>query len=127
MAKILLVDDDRAIHLALKSILQGAGHECVSALDGMQGLMLARQQNPDLIILDINMPAGGGAAIYGRLRILAQTTAIPILIYSVLSRAEVVKKIPEAGSDKVPFLSKPASADAILSAVKDLLAKPRSA
>ena len=115
---ILVVDDDRAIHTALRAILEKAGYRIASAMDGMQGTMMARQSTPDMIILDINMPAGGGASVYERLRQMNTTAHIPILIYSVVPEAEVGKKIP-ASPDTV-FLAKPASPDEILKAVTGL-------
>jgi DNA-binding response OmpR family regulator len=56
--KILIVDDERDIVKAVMIRLQGAGYEVVTAFDGAQGVFMAHKEKPDLIILDIRMPAG---------------------------------------------------------------------
>ncbi|OGS41444.1 MAG: hypothetical protein A2506_04615 [Elusimicrobia bacterium RIFOXYD12_FULL_66_9] len=114
--KVLIIDDDKAIQTALHALLSGVGHQTVSALDAMQGVMMARQSPPDLIVLDINMPAGGGLSVIQRLRTLSGTMQVPILIYTAVPLDEIRAKIPEA--QDVAFLQKPAS----LQDIKDVLA-----
>jgi len=120
--KVLVVDDERPIQAALKAILGSAGHTVVPALDAVQAPMLARQAKPDLVILDINMPGGGGYTAFERLRMMSTTLGIPVLIYTVTPRAEVVKRIPEAGD--VAFLQKPATGEEVLAAVARLAGTP---
>ena len=115
--KILIIDDDKAIPAALRALLSGSGHQIVSALDAMQGLMMARQTRPDLVVLDINMPAGGGLSVYERLRALSGTSHIPILIYTAVPLETLRAKIPD--SSDIAFLAKPAS----LSALKEAIAR----
>lgn len=117
--KILLIDDDKAIHAALRALATAAGHQFVSALDAMQGVMMARQNRPDLIVLDISMPAGGGVAVYERLRALSGTLQIPILIYTAVPLAEIRAKVPE--SPDTVMLAKPASLEELKSAIEKLL------
>lgn len=117
--KILIIDDERDIHRLLKAVLEPQGFAVFSAMDAMQGSMMPRQVQPDLIILDINLPGGGGPKVYERLRMMSGTAAIPILIYSVVSPAEIQKQIPE--NPDIAILSKPAQAEQILSAVQQLL------
>ncbi len=118
--KILHVEDDRAIQILVRAILEKAGYQVFSALDAMQGLMMVRQIQPDLVVLDIMMPAGGGASVHGRVRALNSSFAVPILIYSASDPSEIAKKIP---ADPLTFvLQKPAPPAAILDAVKKLLA-----
>jgi len=57
--KILVVDDDKAIHAFLRAIPQ-KDYDVISAVDGLQGVTLAKQGKPDLVLLDLQMPAGGG-------------------------------------------------------------------
>lgn len=117
--KILLIDDDKAIHAALRALVMSSGNQFVSALDAMQGVMMARQNRPDLIVLDINMPAGGGVAVYERLRALSGTLQIPILIYTAVPLDEIRAKVPE-GPDTV-LLSKPAGLETLKAAIEKLL------
>lgn len=117
--KILVIDDDKNIHAALRALLTGAGHQVVSALDAMQGVMMARQNRPDLVVLDINMPAGGGISVFERLRALSGTFQIPILVYTAVPLDEVRAKVPE--SPDVFLLAKPASLEEIKAAVARFL------
>jgi len=117
--KILIIDDDPDLHGLLRVVLSKAGHTVISAMDAMQGPMMARQNSPDLILLDISMPGGGGATVYRRLRQLTTTLHIPIVICSAKSRQEIEKDLPEAARETI--LTKPAKPEAVLAAVKDAL------
>ena len=63
--KILVVDDDEDVVKALKIRLRSNGYDVFSASDPIQGVSMVRKENPDLIILDIRMPAGGGFSLVG--------------------------------------------------------------
>jgi DNA-binding response OmpR family regulator len=117
--KILLIDDDKAIHAVVRAALGRAGHRVFTAVDAMQGPMFARQVEPDLVILDINLPGGGGEKVFDRLRSLPATAGLPILIYSAVARSDFVSTIEET-QDTV-FLAKPATPEAIVAAVERLL------
>jgi DNA-binding response OmpR family regulator len=117
--KILHVEDDRSIVVLVKAVLEKAGYAVWSALDGMQAVMMARQVQPDLVILDVMIPAGGGAGVYERLRSLNMTLDTPILIYSAVAPEEIQKKIPLDA--RTTLLSKPAPPAEIVSAVKAIL------
>jgi DNA-binding response OmpR family regulator len=116
--KILIVDDDPDIQSILKTVLEREGYAVVSALDAMQGPMLARRESPNLIILDIMMPAGGGISVFQRLRQNTLTTAIPIIIYSAVPQEQIQRNI---GNATTPILTKPADAAKILAEIKKLL------
>src|SRR4030042_3467341 len=77
--KILIVDDERDIIKALTIRLRGAGYEVVTAFDGAQGIFTAHKENPDLIILDIRMPAGNGFSVAEKLKESVNTLAIPVI------------------------------------------------
>ncbi len=81
--------------------------------------MLARQLKPDLVILDITMPAGGGYVTYERLRMTSSFATMPILLYTGVARSEVEGKI--ASSADTMMLTKPALPGHIVSAVESLL------
>lgn len=118
--KILVIDDDKAIHSIFRALLAGEGHQVLAALDAMQGLMLTRQNQPDLVVLDMNMPAGGGISVYERLRTLSGTFQTPVLIYTAAPLEQVRSLIPDGLS--VAFLSKPQSASELKAAVERMLA-----
>src|SRR5512136_1732309 len=77
--KILIVDDERDIVKALMIRLQGAGYHVVTAFDGAQGVFMAHKEKPDLILLDIRMPAGDGFSVAQRLKRSSHTWTIPII------------------------------------------------
>jgi DNA-binding response OmpR family regulator len=77
--RILIVDDERDIVKALTIRLQRAGYEVVTAFDGAQGIFMAHKESPDLIILDIRMPAGDGFSVAEKLKESTNTLAIPVI------------------------------------------------
>lgn len=116
---ILVIDDQREIHLLLKAVLENEGYRVASALDAAQGGMMARQLKPDLVILDITMPAGGGYVAYERLRMTNSFATMPILLYTAVARQEVESKISKTADTLM--LAKPAAPGHIVSAVESLL------
>ena len=120
--KVLVIDDDMSIHAAMKAILAPLGYRVYSAMDALQGPMIVRQLNPDLVILDISMPAGGGYVVYERIKSFSGTLHIPVLVYSVSPREEIEKKIAESNDTRI--LSKPARPEQILEAVAFFLPPP---
>jgi CheY-like chemotaxis protein len=117
--KILHVEDDKGVSMIVKAVLEKAGYQVFSAFDGMQGVMMARQLQPDLIVLDVMLPAGGGASVYDRIRALNGTFSTPVLVYSAADKAQIAASIPEGPLTVI--LQKPAAPTAILDAVKSLL------
>lgn len=68
MAKILVVDDEKDLRDALRTMLESAGYSVVEASDGEEGLKVAEEEKPDLILLDIMMPKMNGHQVLNRLR-----------------------------------------------------------
>ena len=117
--RLLIVDDDQMIHTVIRAALGQRGYQVHSAFDSVQAAMAARQLKPDLIILDITMPGGGGYEAFRRLQMLSTTSQIPILVYTSLAPDEVLQRIP--ASPSVAHLPKPSSPDEILAAVQKLV------
>jgi CheY-like chemotaxis protein len=82
--KVLLVDDDREFRTVAALVLQTAGYLVVQAEDGFSALNLLRQERPDLIISDMNMPLMDGRALCKRVRADAEFERIPFVILSAL-------------------------------------------
>src|ERR1700733_12517730 len=110
--KILICDDDLEIVKILSLRLRSNGYEVVFALDGIQSISLAHKERPDLIILDILMPAGGGQSVCDKLQISSDTFAIPIILFSALSHEEV--KLKAAQLKIADFMTKPFDLDELL-------------
>src|SRR5258708_30143165 len=80
MPKILTADDSRFQVQALTSWLSPKGFEVITALDAIQAWRSGLRSSPDLILLDINMPAGNGLEILKRLRNSPKTQRIPVIV-----------------------------------------------
>lgn len=81
MAVLLIVEDDTATNVAICEYMRSAGHITLSALDGEQGLQIAREKSVDLVVLDIMLPKRTGLEVLKELR---QTSNIPILMLTAL-------------------------------------------
>ena len=115
--KILVMDDDQKIVLALAARLRSAGYEVLTASNGLKGLLVAVEESPDLLIMDIWMPAGMGFSVAQRLQDMHIT--IPIIFISG-SRLEGIRDMAdELGA--VAFLEKPYDAEELLNTVADAL------
>jgi twitching motility two-component system response regulator PilH len=80
MAKILIVDDSPTELHVLAKILQQAGHDALTASDGEAGIVAAKAQNPDVILMDVVMPGINGFQATRKLSRDPQTQHIPILM-----------------------------------------------
>lgn len=116
---ILVIDDDRTVLTYLKGVLGREGFRVFTALDALQGPMVARQAKPDLVILDLSMPGGGGTAVLERLRRMQGTMQTPVLVYSGLARERVAELVNEA--QDVMVVPKSGSPEDLLSAVHQLI------
>jgi DNA-binding response OmpR family regulator len=117
--RILVVDDDRTVHTYLRGVLGKAGYHVYGAVDALQGSMMARKENPDLVVLDVALPGGGGPSVLERLRNLPGLSLVPVLVYSGLETGRVEKLMP-VGAD-MAFMAKPGTPDELLRVVQSLL------
>ena len=86
--KILVVDNEQGMVKALKVRLKANGYHVVLASDSVQAFMIANQENPDLILLDIMIPGGGGFVVAERLKQSAATHHIPIIFLTGIPGGE---------------------------------------
>ena len=86
--KILVVDDEEDVAKALKVRLKANGYHVVLAFDSVQAFTMANKERPDLIILDIMRPGGGGFVVAERLKQSTATHHIPIIILTGISGGE---------------------------------------
>ena len=87
--KILIVDDDEYLLLGLAAKLKANGYAVVSAMDGVAAVAVARQETPDLIILDLGLPAGDGFLVLERLRAMTDLLATPVIVLSARDPATI--------------------------------------
>jgi DNA-binding response OmpR family regulator len=114
--KILIVDDERDIVKALMIRLQANGYEVVTAFDGAQGVFMAHKEKPDLIILDIRMPAGDGFSVAERLKSSMHTFSIPIIFLTGSPERDAEGRAMELGARF--YIKKPYDPEELLDAVK---------
>ena len=86
MGKILVVDDDPDVRMALAITLEEAGHDIEEASDGLEVLDLVRKISPDAILLDINMPGMDGFQVLEQLKVDGDTAKIPVIMISARAR-----------------------------------------
>lgn len=122
---ILVVDDDVTLVAPLKDGLESAGYRVAVAFDSTQGLLLANELRPDLIILDFYMPGADGGATYERLRSSPVTSAMPVIFSTGLTLDELKGKIKPG--TKTFFLRKPVGFHGILSVVNQVLGEDKQA
>jgi CheY-like chemotaxis protein len=84
--KVLLVEDSKFLRVATERALTAAGHQVVTAVDGQEVLRLARENNPDLILLDILLPKLPGPEVLKALKKDPATAAIPVMMLTSLSQ-----------------------------------------
>lgn len=98
MSTILIIEDSRVQALALKNVLEDAGLTVLCAADGHQGLALADAQQPDAIILDLEMPGMSGFEVCRELKANPTTASIPVLILTSHDEPEALMEILESGA-----------------------------
>ncbi len=117
--KILVVDDERDIVKGLMIRLQGAGYDVVTAFDGAQGVFMAHKEKPDLIILDIRMPAGNGFSVAQRLKRSINTFTIPVIFLTGSPEKNAEEKAMAMGARF--YIKKPYDPEELLDAIKRAL------
>jgi len=124
-AKILLVDDDPIFVEATKTILESQ-YQVITAHDGEEGLEKARKEKPDLILLDIIMPAKDGFNVCKQLKKDRQLASIPVIMLTSFAQHKGETDIPvDAGLELEAegYLEKPVSPEALLKQVRSMLKK----
>ncbi len=124
MSKILVVDDDPAILELVKINLELMGHEVIASLDGIKGFALAKQELPDLIILDVMMPEVDGYTVAQRIRQNNDTKDTPILMLTALGMLQ--DKVQGFNSGVDDYLVKPFELEELKVRVKALLRRSSS-
>ncbi len=120
MSKILIVDDLSTEIQVMKTTVGGLGHHVVEARDGEEGIRLAKQEKPDLILLDVVLPKVDGFQVCRRLKKDPETANIPIILVSTKNQeSDQFWGIKQGAT---AYLSKPIDTSALSDNVKKLLA-----
>ena len=119
--RILLVEDDPGAIRLVGYTLEQEGYEVLTAANGVEGLRKAREEEPDLLILDVMLPGLDGFELCRRLRADAQTAGLPVLMLS--AKAQEIDKTTGLKMGADAYLTKPADPSEIVSRVESLLAQ----
>lgn len=123
MPKILLVEDNEMNRDMLSRRLQRRGYRVITAQDGEQGHVLACSENPDLILMDISLPAMDGWELTRRLKANDKTRHIPIIVLTAHALVTDRAKAFEAGCDD--YDTKPIEFDRLSEKIENLLAEKK--
>jgi two-component system cell cycle response regulator DivK len=105
MAKVLVIEDNPTNMTLAMFLLQSAGHTVLSAADAEAGLTLAREEQPDLILMDIQLPGMDGLEATSQLKRDSVTHAIPVIALTALAMKGDEERIRAAGCDG--YIAKP--------------------
>ena len=125
MARILIIEDNQANMKLASLLLHNAGHTVLCAVDAETGLTLARAEQPDLILMDIQLPGMDGLAATALLKKNPATAAIPIIALTAMAMKEDQEKTRAAGCDA--YIAKPLRYQELYAAIDTLLAKAEPA
>jgi two-component system alkaline phosphatase synthesis response regulator PhoP len=123
-AKILLVDDDIDFVEATKTILESKPYEVIVAYEGDEGLRKAREEKPDLVLLDIIMPVKDGFTAAEQFKKDPQLAKIPVIILTSYSAMKGQTSIPVSRGYQLEtedYVSKPISPEELLNRVEKCL------
>ena len=124
MSTILIVEDNEKNMKLVRDILQHQGHTTLEAVTGTDGVRIAKEQRPDLVLMDIQLPDIDGIAALREIRAERTLDAIPVLAVSASVMPDEQHKIVTSGFDA--FITKPINLKQFLDTVKRFLAQGRS-
>lgn len=119
IGRILIADDNQPNRELLDAYLADEGHEILMAADGEETLLKVREDDPDLVLLDIMMPRLSGYEVCQRIKQDEATRKIPVLMVTALKDMGDIEKAVAAGADD--FLTKPVHRLELLTRVRSLL------
>lgn len=117
--KILIVEDENVQLTTLARGLKSAGFEIVAARDGLSAISTARKEQPDLVVLDLGIPAGDGFVVMQRLQSLINTGTIPIIVLS--SRTPIGNRDAALKAGAIAYIHKPLDMPLLLKTINDAL------
>lgn len=119
MKKILLIEDDEYLLLLIKRFLKSKGFNVLTAENGFLGLVLAKEQKPDLIVCDIKMPVLDGYGVLENLRKDLKIASIPVFFISFYADDESIARAYQLGVND--YLTKPVDLNELLAKIKQRL------
>ena len=103
--KVLIVEDDDSIRVLLRAVLTERGYEVIECVDGSTAFAKAHDERPDVVLLDLGLPAVDGLTILDLIKAEPATADIPVLVVTAWDSGEVVARALQAGA--VDYVRKP--------------------
>lgn len=119
MKKILLIEDDEYLRLLIERFLKSEGFNVLTAENGFIGLVLAKEQKPDLIVCDIKMPVLDGYGVLENLRKDLKIGNIPVFFISFYADEEMIERAYQLGVND--YLKKPLDLNELLVKIRQQL------
>ena len=119
MKSVLLVDDDNTLLLAIGVRLKSMGYTVFTAKDAVSAVSAAVKNHPDIVVLDVSIPAGDGFLVAGRLRNMVSCAATPIIFITASASPHLRNRALSLGA--AGFLTKPFDATTLADAIESAL------
>ena len=126
--KILVVDDELDMRTFVSTLLETSGYKPLTAVDGKEGMVVARREKPAVVILDVMMPNESGIGMYRELKNDPDLKDVPVIMLSALSKKTFFhsqKVLDEYKGEKIPkpsaYIEKPPEPDELLEAIQNCL------
>ena len=120
--KVLVIEDDGDVRLGYRILLKANDYDTVFAVDGSSAVSEARKHQPDLIILDLGLPAGDGFVVLDRLRANTDLSLIPVVVVSARDVQANKERALKAGARA--YVQKPWDDDELLATIGQLVGQP---
>lgn len=113
--RLLVIDDEVDLQIGINALLRNTKYDCIFAQDALSAIATANRERPDVILLDIGLPAGDGFVVLERLKRNAHLAHIPVVVLTARTAEEAKERMMKAGATE--FLEKPADRDDIIAAL----------
>ena len=124
MHRILVIEDDLSSAKALAKLLLTYGFEVITAIDGYQGLSLMFEKKPDLVILDLMLPGGGGLSVLRNIRSSPKIMNMPVVVISGMSDEVYKENISREGI--AAYLIKPYDFQELYAIIQNILSHKKA-
>ena len=122
MSKILIIEDNVDLASLARDLLVKNGYEVLVCYDGIQGREVVMKEKPDLILLDLMLPGGGGFYVLENLKLSSLTKFIPVVVLTASKDKEHRRKAEELGVEA--FIEKPYDNRQLLAIIQGFLNNP---
>jgi len=116
--RILIVEDDPSMRKVLHARLKSEGYDAVPMADAVTAFADVRKQPPDLILLDLGLPGGGGLNLMQRLQSIPKLALIPIIVLSAQERKGIEAEVLDKGA--AAFYRKPVVPEVLIGKIREL-------